>query len=33
MVLGPEGQRFGDHRKLGLPLMALYSVVAVCSFP
>jgi di/tricarboxylate transporter len=33
MVLGPGGHRFGDYRKLGLPLMALYGVVAVLVVP
>jgi di/tricarboxylate transporter len=33
MVLGPGGYRFGDYWKLGLPLMALYGVVAVLLVP
>jgi len=33
MVMGPGGYRFGDYWKLGLPLMALYLVVAVVLVP
>jgi di/tricarboxylate transporter len=33
MVMGPGGYRFGDYWKLGLPLMALYGVVAVLLVP
>ena len=33
MVLGPGGYRFGDYWKLGLPLMALYAIVAVLLVP
>jgi di/tricarboxylate transporter len=33
MVLGPGGYRFGDYWKLGLPLMALYGIVAVLLVP
>jgi len=32
-VLGPGGSRFGDHRKLGLPLIALFGFVAVLLVP
>ena len=33
MVMGPGGYRFGDYWKLGLPLMAVYFVVAVGLVP
>src|SRR3954462_3345132 len=33
MVMGPGGYRFGDYWKLGLPLMALFGVVAVLIVP
>ena len=33
MVMGPGGYRFGDYWKLGLPLLALYGVVAVLLVP
>jgi di/tricarboxylate transporter len=33
MVMGPGGYRFGDYWKLGLPLMALYGLVAVLLVP
>jgi di/tricarboxylate transporter len=33
MVMGPGGYRFGDYWKLGLPLMALFGVVAVLLVP
>jgi di/tricarboxylate transporter len=33
MVLGPGGYRFGDYWKLGLPLLALFAVVAVLLVP
>jgi di/tricarboxylate transporter len=33
MVLGPGGYRFGDYWKLGLPLLALFGVVAVLLVP
>ena len=33
MVMGPGGYRFGDYWKLGLPLLVLYGVVAVCLVP
>jgi di/tricarboxylate transporter len=33
MVMGPGGYRFGDYWKLGLPLLALFSVVAVLLVP
>jgi di/tricarboxylate transporter len=33
MVLGPGGYRFGDYWKLGLPLLALFGVVAVLVVP
>ena len=33
MVMGPGGYRFSDYWKLGLPLMALYGVVAVLLVP
>ncbi len=33
MVMEPGGRRFGDHRKLGLPLLALFGVVAVLPVP
>ena len=33
MVLAPGGYRFGDYWRLGLPLMALFSVVAVFLVP
>ena len=29
MVMGPGGYRFGDYWRLGLPLLALFGVVAV----
>src|SRR4029450_2242958 len=29
MVMEPGGYRFGDYWKLGLPLLALYGIVAV----
>ena len=33
MVMGPAGYRFGDYWKLGLPLLALFGVVAVFLVP
>jgi len=33
MVLEPGGYRFGDYWKLGLPLLALYGVVAIFLVP
>ena len=33
MVAGPAGYRFGDHWKLGLPLMALFLTVATFLVP
>jgi di/tricarboxylate transporter len=33
MVMGPGGYRFGDYWKLGLPLLALYGIVAVLLVP
>jgi di/tricarboxylate transporter len=33
MVMGPGGYRFGDYWKLGLPVMALWLVVAVTVIP
>ena len=33
MVMGPGGYRFGDYWKLGLPLLALYGVVAILLVP
>ena len=33
MVMGPGGYRFGDYWKLGLPLLLLFFVVAVCLVP
>lgn len=33
MVMGPGGYRFGDYWKLGLPLLALFGVVAVFVVP
>jgi len=33
MVMGPGGYRFGDYWKLGLPLTALFGVVAVLLVP
>ena len=33
MVMGPGGYRFGDYRKLGLPIRALFGVVAVFLVP
>lgn len=33
MVVGPGGYRFGDYWKLGLPLLALFGVVAVLLVP
>jgi di/tricarboxylate transporter len=33
MVLGPGGYRFGDYWKLGLPLLALFGIVAVLVVP
>jgi di/tricarboxylate transporter len=33
MVMAPGGYRFGDYWKLGLPLMALFGVVAVVLVP
>ena len=33
MVMGPGGYRFGDYWKLGLPLLALFFVVAVFVVP
>jgi di/tricarboxylate transporter len=33
MVMGPGGYRFGDYWRLGLPLLALFGVVAVLFVP
>ena len=33
MVMGPAGYRFGDYWKLGLPMVALFVVVAVLLVP
>lgn len=33
MVMEPAGYRFGDHWRLGLPIMALVLVVAVLLVP
>lgn len=33
MVMGPGGYRFGDYWKLGLPLAALYGVIAILLVP
>ncbi len=33
MVMGPGGYRFGDYWKLGLPVMALWLVIAVAVIP
>jgi di/tricarboxylate transporter len=33
MVMGPGGYEFGDYWKLGLPLLALFGVVAVLLVP
>jgi di/tricarboxylate transporter len=33
MVMGPGGYRFGDYSKLGVPLLALFGVVAVVLVP
>jgi di/tricarboxylate transporter len=33
MVMEPGGYRFGDYWKLGLPLMALYAIVAIFLVP
>jgi di/tricarboxylate transporter len=33
MVMGPGGYRFADYWKLGLPLLALFGVVAVLLVP
>ena len=33
MVMGPGGYRFGDYWKLGLPLIALFGIVAVLLVP
>ena len=33
MVMGPAGYRFGDYWKLGLPLMALFGLVAILLVP
>jgi di/tricarboxylate transporter len=33
MVMGPGGYRFGDYWKLGLPLLALFGVVAILLVP
>jgi di/tricarboxylate transporter len=33
MVMGPGGYRFGDYWKLGLPVMALWLVVALAVIP
>ena len=33
MVMGPGGYRFGDYWKLGLPIRALFGVVAVFLVP
>jgi di/tricarboxylate transporter len=33
MVMEPGGYRFGDYWKLGLPLLALYGIVAVLLVP
>ena len=33
MVMGPGGYRFTDYWKLGLPLLALFGLVAVLLVP
>ncbi len=33
MVMGPGGYRFGDYWKLGLPLLALFGLVAIVVVP
>ena len=33
MVMGPGGYRFGDYWKLGLPMLALFGIVAVLLVP
>jgi di/tricarboxylate transporter len=33
MVLGPGGYRFGDYWKLGLPLLAVFLLVATFLVP
>jgi di/tricarboxylate transporter len=33
MVMGPGGYRFGDYWKLGLPLLALFGLIAVALVP
>jgi di/tricarboxylate transporter len=33
MVVEPGGNRFGEYRKLGLPLLALFGVAAVLHVP
>lgn len=33
MIMNPAGYRFGDYWKLGLPLLALFGVVAVLLVP
>jgi di/tricarboxylate transporter len=33
MVMGPGGYRFGDYRKLGLAMVALFFVVSVFLVP
>ena len=33
MVMGPAGYRFGDYWRLGLPLLALFGVVAIGLVP
>lgn len=33
MVMGPGGYRFGDYWRLGLPLLAVFGVVAVLLVP
>ena len=33
MVMEPGGYRFGDYWKLGLPLAALFAVVAILVVP
>ena len=33
MVMGPAGYRFGDYWRLGLPLVALFGVVAILLVP
>jgi di/tricarboxylate transporter len=33
MVMGPGGYSFGDYRKLGLPLLLLFFVVATLVVP